>query len=160
MYQSQKHIALQTVTHNSFNESSLHKFIKHLIIGVNEEVSRSISNSPDNSILRWCRGRLSIFGAGGRRGRSGMDGREFPKIAQIARAILSAGIAELQSAQAHRCGNPILSHTNTQSWAGGTETLSELAGWPQPYLGHYCWSMPCAKIGTRSTPLTFQNLCL
>ena len=74
-----------------------HKFIKRLTLGVNEEVSRSISNSPDNRILRWCRGR---------RGRSGMDGRAFPKMSQIARAILSAGIAELQSAQAHRCGNP------------------------------------------------------
>ena len=100
-----------------------HKLIKHLVIGVNEEVSRSISNSPNNRILRWCRGR---------RGRSGMDGKALPKIVQIARAILSAGIAELQSAQAHRCGNPIVSHTQTQSWAGGTETLTELADWPQP----------------------------
>lgn len=41
-----------------------HKFIKHLLIGVNEEVSRSISNSPNNRILRWCRGRLSMIGAG------------------------------------------------------------------------------------------------
>ena len=128
-----------------------HKFIKHLLIGVNEEVSRSISNSPNNRILRWCRGR---------RGRSGMDGRAFPKIAQIARAILSAGIAELRSAQAHRCGNPILSHTLTQSWAGGTETLTELAGLASAHLSHYCCSMPCAKIATRSTPFVFENLCL
>ena len=41
-----------------------HKFMKRSILGVNEEVSRSISNSPDNRILRWCRGRLSICGAG------------------------------------------------------------------------------------------------
>ena len=41
-----------------------HKFIKRLTLGVNEEVSRSISNSPDKRVLRWCRGRLSMIGAG------------------------------------------------------------------------------------------------
>ena len=67
----------------------------------------------------------------------------FPKIAEIALAISSSGKAELQPALAHRCGNP--SHTNTQSWAGGTETLGELAGWPQSHLGYCYCSAPWAK---------------